>query len=69
MSFHIMNSDLADFGYSPRATKRGDTIEVTKPVQACPWKPSDADTIPVGTYQIINRKGFVGGSQEVDILP
>jgi hypothetical protein len=60
-----MNSYLLEFGYSPRTLKVGNTINISKPVKSCPWKSSEAKTIPVGQYKIVSRKGFVGGSQEI----
>lgn len=67
-TFHIMNADLYQVaGVSPRASKRGDTFALPDAVSACPWLPGDK-LIPAGSYRIVSKKHFAGGSIEVEAL-
>lgn len=68
-TYHLMNAELMEVaGERPSQTKVGQIIKLPKAVKACPWKHNKADMIPAGTYRIISRKGFVGGSQEVELV-
>lgn len=67
-TYHIMNADLmeqCEGQPSPSATVRGQRIKLLTEVQACPWKINRHKLIPPGVYEIVSRKGFTGGSQEI----
>ena len=69
--YHIMNSDIMENcagGLRPSKTTVGQIIVLRKAVETCSWKTAlgGAKEIPAGKYKIVSRKGFVGGSQEIE---
>jgi hypothetical protein len=67
-TYHLCNSDFCDLVGSSADAKRGDVFYLPRACKgfegpACrgQWNVP----IPAGRYKIVSRKGFTGGTQEI----
>lgn len=68
MSYHIHNGDYMDLVARPSLAKRGDKFTLNQEVmgfQGPGCRGMKNVPIPPGNYQIISRKHFRGGTQEI----
>ena len=69
MSFHLHNSDFMAHVGRPSQARTGQVFNL--PVQCMGYEGQacrgrQTVVIPAGTYRIVSRKGFVGGTQEIE---
>ncbi len=71
MVFHIHNSDFMDLVGRPSLAKTGDVFTLPKAVKGFEG-PSCSGAwnvpIPAGTYKIVSRKHFRGGTQTIEAV-
>ena len=69
MRFHLHNSDFMSTGKAPSAAKVGDVFTLPSGLKGFEGPGCRGEwnvPIPAGKYQIVSRKNFRGGTQEIE---